>query len=228
MRTLLCALFVLPLLLFVGGCNKESENAKGGQKDAPRKDLPRAKGGETESEKGSTGKEATANPVAIKDGKVALSADNTQIHFVGTKPDGMHDGGFSTFTGTLELNEKGDAPKALNLDIDAASLFTDTDKLTGHLKSKDFFDVAKFPKATFASTKIEAGKNGTYDVSGNLTLHGETKEITFPIKVAIAKGTLSGDSTFTIDRKDYGMTYGPGKVDDTVTIKVKVGVAGKG
>jgi polyisoprenoid-binding protein YceI len=227
MRTLLCALFVLPFLFFVGGCNKESENAKGSLKDAVRKDLTPGKGDPSDAGKGSAGNDANANPVAIKDGKATLSGDNTQVHFVGTKPDGKHDGGFSTFTGTLELSDKGDAPKALNLDIEAASLFTDTGMLTNHLKSKDFFDVAKFPKATFASTKIEAGKDGMYDVSGKLTLHGETKEITFPIRVAIAKGTLTGDSTFTIDRKDYKMTYGPGKVDDTVTIKVKVGVAGK-
>jgi polyisoprenoid-binding protein YceI len=229
MRTLLCALFVLPLLFFVGGCNKDSENAKGGQKDAPKKEAPQGKGDST----GSATKEAKANPVAIKDGKAALSADNTQIHFIGTKPDGKHDGGFSTFTGTLELNEKGDAPKALSLDIDAASLFTDTDMLTGHLKTKDFFDVAQFPKATFASTKIEPGKDGDHDVSGKLTLHGQTKEITFPIKLLIGKNmlthdrTLTGDSTFTINRQDFGMTYGPGRVDDTVTIKVQVGVAGK-
>jgi polyisoprenoid-binding protein YceI len=167
--------------------------------------------------------------VAIKDGKAALGGDNTRIHFTGTKKDGKHDGGFKSFTGTLEMNDKGDAPTALSLEIEVGSLFSDesSGKLNGHLKSKDFFDAAKFPKVTFASTKIEPGKDGAHEVRGKLTLRGETKEISFPVKVMVAKRTVTGTSSFQINRKDFGMTYGAGMVDDMVSIHVQVGVASK-
>jgi polyisoprenoid-binding protein YceI len=176
-----------------------------------------------------TAGEEGGGPVAVKNGKVSLTGKNSQILFTGTKKGGKHDCGFSTFTGTLELNDKGDAPKALSLEIDIKSLFTDekSGKLNRHLLSKDFFDAAKFPKATFESEKIAPGKDGAHDVVGKLTLHGESKEITFPIKVTIANETLKGESTFQIDRQDFGVSFGKGLVNDQVTINVKVGVAGK-
>ena len=73
------------------------------------------------------------------------------------------------------------------------SIWTDTEKLTGHLKSADFFDVAKFPKSTFESTEIKAGssdakaKDATHTVTGNLTLHGVTRSIQFPAKIAVTR-----------------------------------------
>jgi len=198
MRRLLCALFVLSI--FLATITSPELVAAGGQ----------------------------ANDVPIKDAKVALSGDNTQIKFVGSKTGGKHDGGFKSFTGTIELTDKG-APKALNLEIETASIYTDTGKLTNHLKTKDFFDVAKFPKATFASTKIEPAekdaKDATHQVTGKLTLHGETKEISFPISVAIGNNGLSGTSKFEIDRQNFGMTYGKGIVHDKVSITVKVGTS---
>src|SRR5215470_17952389 len=200
MRTLFLALFVLAI--FLANSTSLELSAAGGQ----------------------------ANGVAVKDGKVALTGDNSQIKFVGSKAQGKHDGGFRTFTGTLELNDKG-APKSLNLEIETASIFTDTGKLTNHLKTKDFFDVAKFPKATFASTKIEPAakdaKDATHQVTGKLTLHGETKEISFPISVKAGNDGLSGTSKFEIDRLDFGMTYGKGIVHDKVSISVTVGKSGK-
>jgi polyisoprenoid-binding protein YceI len=200
MRTLFLALFVLAI--FLASTMSPELAAAGGQ----------------------------SNGVPVKDGKVALAGDNTQIKFVGSKAQGKHDGGFKTFTGTLELNEKG-APKSLNLEIETASIFTDTGKLTNHLKTKDFFDVAKFPKAMFASTKIEPAakdaKDATHQVTGKLTLHGETKEISFPISVKSGNDGLSGTSKFEIDRQDFGMTYGKGIVHDKVSITVTVGKSGK-
>ena len=66
--------------------------------------------------------------------------------------------------------------------VEMASVKSDDEKLTGHLQSPDFFDVAKYPKATFESTEIKKGgdKGATHTVTGNLDFHGVKKSITFP------------------------------------------------
>jgi polyisoprenoid-binding protein YceI len=106
---------------------------------------------------------------------------------------------------------------SVTVDIDAGSITSDTEKLTGHLKSADFFDVVRFPKATFASTAVKAGgdRGATHTITGNLTLHGVTKAITFPATVRIAGDEVSVDSDFAINRKDFAINY-PGKQDDLI------------
>jgi polyisoprenoid-binding protein YceI len=145
---------------------------------------------------------------------LALTPENTKIEFVGTKPNGKHEGGFKAFSGGVEL--AGDAVSKVSVEIDANSLYSDNPKLTGHLKSPDFFDVKTHPKAAFVSTNIkkEAGKDATHLITGDLTLHGETKAITLPAKIETAKDAVTVSSEFTIKRSDFGMTYGQGKVDD--------------
>ena len=71
----------------------------------------------------------------------------------------------------------------------------------------DFFDVARFPKATFVSTEITPGgeKDATHTVTGNFTLHGVAKSIKFPVKVAVSDGSAKVDSEFFINRKDFGI-----------------------
>ena len=97
----------------------------------------------------------------------------------------------------------------------------DTPKLTTHLKSPDFFGVKSNPKAKFVSTKVE--KSGDdYKVTGDLTLLGKSKSISFPAKLAVENGEFSIASSFTIDRTQWGMTYGQGKIDDEVKLTVSV------
>src|SRR5260221_13888719 len=105
--------------------------------------------------------------------KFANSA--SKIEFVGTKKDGSHNGGFQKFTGTIDAPGGDIAKGKITVEIQTESIVTDTDKLTGHLKSPDFFDVRTFPKATFTSTQIRAvpGDAGyTHLITGDLTLHG--------------------------------------------------------
>ena len=111
---------------------------------------------------------------------------------------------------------------ALRIDvtIDTDSLYSDNPGLTAHLKNKDFFDVKTNKTATFKSTKIEKGKDG-YQVTGDLTLNGKTKSITFPAKIE-AKDGLTLTAKFNIDRTDFGMTYGAGKIDNAVALRVDV------
>jgi polyisoprenoid-binding protein YceI len=145
-----------------------------------------------------------------------LSSDNTKIEFVGTKPQGKHDGGFKTVTGTVTET---DGAIKIEAEIDCDSLYSDDPKLTQHLKSPDFFGVKDHPKATFKSTKVEK-KDGGHVVTGELTMLGKTKEISFPAEIQ-AGDTFVLKAEFKINRHDFGMSYGKGKIDDEVTVKVK-------
>ena len=160
---------------------------------------------------------ALAAPALADD--VKLTGDNTKITWVGTKPGGKHDGGFKTLTGTATV--LGDGLAKVVVEIDTDSLYADDPKLTAHLKSPDFFGVKNNPKATFTSTKIEKTDKG-YTITGDLTLNGKTKEITIPAEVSHAGGTLKINGAVSIDKRDFGMTYGGGKIDDQVAIKVAV------
>lgn len=157
------------------------------------------------------------------DTKYTLDGDNTKIEWTGTKKDGKHVGGFKKVSGTLTSD--GDPAKAkLEVSIETDSLYSDDDKLTGHLKSKDFFDVKTNPTATFKASKIEKdGKDdGKYKVTGDLTLNGKSKEITFPATVSEKDGTFTLSAEFKIDRTDYGIKYGAGMIDNDVALKVSV------
>ena len=155
------------------------------------------------------------------DTKYALTGENTKVEFTGTKKDGKHDGGFKTLTGSVTVPGDDLTKAAIEVTIETDSLYSDNDMLTGHLKNKDFFDVKTNKTSTFKSTKIEAGKDG-HTVTGDLTLNGKTKSISFPAKLAAKDGTLTLTSSFKIDRTDFGMTYGAGKVDNDVALRVSV------
>src|SRR5690606_11850656 len=127
---------------------------------------------------------------------------------------GSHDGGFKTFSGTVTLSGESPESAAVAITIDTTSLWADNDKLADHLKSKDFFDVEQFPEAKFESTSIVASADG-FDVTGNLTLHGVTKSITFPALIEVAEDTITAKAEFSINRKDFEILY-PGKPDDLI------------
>jgi polyisoprenoid-binding protein YceI len=169
---------------------------------------------------------AAAEPVPVASGKVALSPDNTRIVFIGThaapkKPD-PRTGGFAKFKGEAAVDGK--ALKSVTVDIETESLWTEVGgRLTNHLKSADFFEVRQFPTAKFASTKIETAADGKVRITGNLTMHGQTKEINFPATISVTDKGLTLASEFTIDRTNWGINYEPNQVVKEVTLKVAIG-----
>jgi polyisoprenoid-binding protein YceI len=167
-----------------------------------------------------------AEPVPIAQGVATISPANSKITFVGThsgdKPD-PRTGGFAKFTGTVAVDPATKAVIKITADIDTTSLFTPIPKLTDHLKSADFFEVREYPTAKFESTKIVSGNSGTAVVTGKLTLHGKTQEISFPVTTMVTAEGLTLKSEFTINRSEFGMTYGAGKVEDKVSLTVVVG-----
>jgi polyisoprenoid-binding protein YceI len=156
---------------------------------------------------------AAVEPTAGAVQTLAINPSNSKIEFVGAKVTASHDGGFTDFGGSLSLADPLEQSK-VDLTIQTASLYADKEKLTKHLKSPDFFDVDKFPTATFKSTKIDRDGN-QYTVTGDLMLHGVTKRISFPASLSASADRLDANAEFSIDRKDFGIVY-PGMPDDLI------------
>lgn len=164
--------------------------------------------------------EEPAKPPASTTTKYTADPAASSIGFVGAKVTGDHKGGFERFTGEAEVTDGKPSRVAFTVEMD--SLTTDADGLTGHLKSDEFFDVAKFPNATFTSTAIaeKAGDGGaTHEITGDLELHGAKKSITFPATLKVESTAATGEAEFTINRKDFGIEY-PGKPDDLIKDEV--------
>ncbi len=160
---------------------------------------------------------------AAKSGGYSVNAAASKLEFVGSKVTGSHPGGFKSFTATVD--PKGDKVEggSVSVEIDIDSMFSDSEKLTGHLKSPDFFDAKAHPKATFQSSEIKAGGSDghSHTVVGNLGLHGVTKQITFPANIAMDGGKVTVKSEFSINRKDFDMAYA-GKADDLIRDEVVI------
>jgi polyisoprenoid-binding protein YceI len=116
--------------------------------------------------------------------KYSITPQNSRIEFVASKVTGRHNGSFKDFSGEIDYAELA-ANRRVNVTIKMASVDTDTPDLTKHLQTPDFFDVAKFPQATFTSTEIkpEGDKGAPYTITGNFQLHGLTKSISFPATI---------------------------------------------
>ncbi|MEX0818184.1 MAG: YceI family protein, partial [Pirellulaceae bacterium] len=129
------------------------------------------------------------------------------------------DGGFKKFDAKANADFEAPENSSLNVEIDTNSLWSDNPKLTNHLKNPDFFDVRKYPKITFESTKLVPGKEGKGSIIGKLTMLGETKEIKIPVKSEVTDEQIIVDADFMLDRTKWGMNYGQGKVNNEVSVK---------
>lgn len=167
---------------------------------------------------------STASSAAAEGSALALTSAS-KVEWVGSKVTGEHPGGFKKVTAKATLDDGKPEGGTVEVTIDVSSIYSDSDKLTGHLLDDDFFAADEHPEAKFVSTKISKGGDGeaTHTVEGNLTLRGETKGITFPATIAVEGDKASVKSEFSINRKDFGMAY-DGKADnlinDLVVIKL--------
>lgn len=147
-----------------------------------------------------------------------LTAENTSIKFVGAKPSGdSHTGSFKKLNGVFNLAD--DITKSkLEVVIELESIETDAAGLTAHLKTPDFFDVRQFPQAKFVSKELKVDGDKTI-LTGDLTMHGKTESVSFPIKVE--KGDLPKlTAEFEIARKKWGMTYGQGQINENTKVTI--------
>ncbi|APR85391.1 Rhodanese-like domain protein [Minicystis rosea] len=148
----------------------------------------------------------------------ALDAAGSTVGFTGSKVTGSHSGKFEKVAGEVTLVGGKIEGGKVTISADVDSVKTDAEKLDGHLKSPDFFDAAKFPKATFTSAQIKAAagpKGESHSITGELDLHGVKKTISFPATITVSGDAVSGTAEFTINRKDFGIVYA-GKADDLI------------
>jgi len=148
--------------------------------------------------------------------KYVITPQNSKIEFTGSKVTGSENGSFGDFSGQIDYSGNPETSR-VNIAIKVDSVKTDSQGLETHLKTADFFDVAKYPEATFISISIKpGGENGaTHTITGNLNMHGVTKGITFPATISVTPEAATVESSFSINRKEFGINY-PGKRDDLI------------
>lgn len=161
-----------------------------------------------------------ASVAAVAGAKVYTISADSKISFTGSKITGSHSGGFNTFSGSIAVADGAIvAPSKVEIDMD--STWSDSDRLTGHLKNADFFDVPTYPTSTFEFTGIEAGADGLQTVTGSLTLHGVTKSISFPAQVSVTDSEVTLKAEFFIKRFDFDIVF-KGRADDLIRDEVVI------
>lgn len=122
-------------------------------------------------------------------------------------------GEFTKVTGSVELDEQDTTKSVVNATIDVNSIDTRNSDRDADLKSDHFLDVAKFPAMAFHSKKITRSADGKLKMTGDLTIHGVTREVTFDVEgpspaISVWNGVRRGASATTkINRQDFGLTY---------------------
>jgi polyisoprenoid-binding protein YceI len=149
-------------------------------------------------------------------------------------------GHFGKLTGTVRYDPQNPTAASVQTEVDVSTIDTGQPKRDAHLKSADFFDVAKHPTMTFQSTKVEPAGEGKLKLTGDLTMHGVTKKVVFDVDGPTAPVTDQGVQRFgaaataKISRKDFGMTWnrmletGGVTVSDEVTITLDLELVRQG
>lgn len=199
MKTVTQSLFAISLAAFISSCGNPADSTVDAEVKAP----------------------VEKETVDTAEGVKYVFTPESTIGFTGSKVTGSHDGGFNTFTGHFTLADGAPVGNDHKVTIDMRSTWSDDEKLTGHLKSADFFDVEQYPVSTFDVTGVEKQDDGSYHISGNLTLHGVEKNIKIPASVSMEEEKVRITSEFDINRKDFGINY-PGKQDDLIRDEVVI------
>jgi len=161
---------------------------------------------------------AKTDPASVK--TLTLDPAASKFDFDAAKITKTHHGSFKQFAGSATL--LGDELHSLAVEVETPSVEADDPKLTGHIKTADFLDVEKFPKATFKSSRVTekpSSTGATHEVTGALTLHGVTQEISFPVTVTQTPESVTGKAEVAIDRQKFNIKY-PGMPDDLIKDEV--------
>ena len=178
-----------------GACN--SRNTAPARVAAPEPDNPSA---------------SIPVPAIPQISKWALDPENSSAAFVCKHVLSKVRGMFAQPSGTVLLDEATPANSQINATIAVNSITTGVEERDTHLKSPDFFDVAKYPAITFVSTDVSRSSATSYSVTGNLTMHGVTKPVTLAVTASPpfnhAGGIRRGiDATTSVNRKDFGLRW---------------------
>ncbi len=202
MKTIKTLLFSIPLFYFVSCSGPQTENKV--EATEPAAEVPAT--------------EATSADAAS--GNFVVQNDQSTIKWMGSNKftPKRHEGTINltdgSFTITTNQISGGSFTADMNSIHSAGDEYTDglakVGNLIGHLKSAEFFEVEKYPTSSFTITSVkplEGNPEYTHEVTGNMTIKGITKSITFPAKVEITGGDLKASSVFTIDRSQWEVKY---------------------
>lgn len=140
-------------------------------------------------------------------------------------------GSFTKTSGTVQYDPADPSKTAIDVTIDATSIDTRNENRDKDLRSAHFFDVEKYPTLTFKSKSAEAAGPGKLKITGDLTIHGVTKEVVLnvdgpssPIKDPRGNSHMGAAASTVINRSDFGMTGMMGMVGNEITINIDVEV----
>jgi len=147
---------------------------------------------------------------------VNVNKSASSIAWLAKKVTGEHNGTVGISAGALNVNGNKLIGGNFTIDLKTIKALDITDpgynqKFIGHITSGDFFEIEKFPTASFVITKVAGNQ-----VTGNLTVKGITKSITFPAEIAIKGGKVTAKANITIDRTDFNIKYGSKKFFDSI------------
>lgn len=195
---------ILLLTLFIANCEKAP--------DAPKAEV----------------KEAETPKSEVTGTKASLDTQASVIKWIGTKLKGRHNGTIKVKEGNILVNNKKIVGGEFVIDMDTIEVLDltgkDKAKLEGHLRSEDFFEIAKYPTSKFVVTSIsEPNEKGEVQVTGNLEMKGITKSITFPAKIEISQDgkVATAKANFNINRQLWGITY-KGMADNAINDEVNL------
>jgi polyisoprenoid-binding protein YceI len=147
-----------------------------------------------------------------------ISAVKFHVRNFGIRIDGM----FRTLNGTVTFNINHPLEGKFNVSVDASSINTDNELRDSHLRGEAYFDVKNFPVISFVSREITSGeKPGTFTMSGDLTIKGHSKTISFPFMYSTENDKVKFTGSFNIDRKDFNIG-GTSVISDSVGVDLNV------
>jgi polyisoprenoid-binding protein YceI len=188
--------------------------------------------------------EAAESAQALDGNLVQLDKQASTIEWVGTKVTGRHNGTLQINKGELLLKDNNLVGGSFTIDMHSLTTLDAMgaeNGLTDHLKSDDFFSVDQFPTAEFVITSVQPlaeatadieevpeidqyrVQNPSHEISGNLTIKGITRNVTFPASVRVSGTVLKAIAKFNIDRSEWDITY-PGKPNDLISKTVHIGI----
>lgn len=145
-----------------------------------------------------------------------LDTQASELMWLEKKLNGSHNGALSLKSGKLNLEDHKITGGDFEINMDSITVLDIEDseknaKLVGHLKSDDFFSVAKHPSARFMITKVEEKTPQQVEVTGNLTIKGITRAVTIPAQITQQGDVLQAKGAVELDRTQWDVRYGSGK-----------------
>ncbi len=213
----ICFVLTVLALTFLAACGGASNNSNS------------ASPGPSNAKPGNQPANTTSSEPGAKGEGLKIASGNSTLTFLVSRKDDKAQAGFTMFEGTFDLVNGKPEDSTLSIDADTGTLFCDNAKIADLLRSEKFLDVTKFPKASFKSTKIEAGARApdNYTITGDLTIRDQTKPVTFPATIAITDADVTMKIGFRAYRKEFGLTNAgpsddPIRDDFSIMLDVKV------